>query len=61
MEKKEKKILEVLKNDEITTDELQQLLIIHKKNTTFLLIDVREQEEYNIEKIVGVDLLVPTL
>ena len=61
MQKKEKRILDVLKNNEITTEDLQQLLIERdKKNTTFLLVDVREQEEYNIEKIVGVDLLVPT-
>ncbi len=61
MERKENTILELLKNDEITAEELQQLLIERdKKNTTFLLIDVREEEEYNIEKIVGVDLLVPT-
>ena len=61
MEKKEKRILDALKNDEVTTEELQQLLIERdKKNIAFLLIDVREQEEYNIEKIVGVDLLVPT-
>ena len=61
MSQKEKKAFEVLKKDEITTEELQQLLAERdEKNPSFLLIDVREREEYSVEKIVGVDLLVPT-
>lgn len=61
MKKEEVVSLNPLKKEEITGIELEQLLIARKDNkASFLLVDVREEEEYNIEKIVGVDMLIPT-
>jgi len=61
MKQKEKSLLDALKKQEITGKELEELLVARKDNkVSFLLVDVREREEYSIEKIVGVDLLIPT-
>ena len=57
----EKRLLDSLKKEEITGKELEELLVARKDNkASFLLVDVREREEYRIEKILGVDLLIPT-
>ena len=56
----EKKYVEVFKKNEINGEELQILLEQRKeKKTQFLLVDVREQYEYDNIKIDGVDMLVP--
>lgn len=50
----------LLARKEITGEELEYLLSERKNNKTdFLLIDVREEYEYNEKKIVGVDYLIP--
>ena len=52
--------LELLSKNEINGEELQYLLTERSKSKAdFLLIDVREEYEYNEKKIVGVDHLVP--
>lgn len=51
---------EVLAKNEINGKELEYLLLERKnERAEFLLIDVREEYEYNEKKIVGVDYLVP--
>ena len=51
---------DLLDKNEINGEELQYLLSERKKNRAqFLLVDVREEYEYNEKKIVGVDYLVP--
>ena len=51
---------EVLAKNEINGQELEYLLLERKnERAEFLLIDVREEYEYNEKKIVGVDYLVP--
>ena len=52
--------LELLSKNEINGKDLQYLLTERSKNNIdFLLVDVREEYEYNEKKIVGVDYLVP--
>ena len=51
---------ELLEKNEINGEELEYLLLERKKEKTqFLLIDVREEYEYNENRILGVDSLVP--
>ncbi len=51
---------ELLEKTEINGEELEYLLSERKKEKTqFLLIDVREEYEYNENRILGVDHLVP--
>ena len=53
-------IEKILAKNEINGQELEYLLSERKKKRTdFLLVDVREEYEYNEKKIVGVDFLVP--
>tara|TARA_B100000945_G_C20397175_1_gene605442 strand:- start:594 stop:938 length:345 start_codon:yes stop_codon:yes gene_type:complete len=52
--------LELLSKNEINGQELERLLIEREKSRVdFLLVDVREEYEYNEKKIVGVDYLIP--
>ena len=54
------KTKELLEKNEINGEELEYLLLERKKeNTQFLLIDVREEYEYNENRILGVDYFVP--
>ena len=54
------KTKELLEKNEINGEELEYLLSERKKEKTqFLLIDVREEYEYNENRILGVDYLVP--
>ena len=51
---------ELLEKKEINGKELEYLLFERKnERADFLLIDVREQYEYNEKRISGVDYLVP--
>lgn len=51
---------EILDKNEINGEELEHLLFERKnKRVDFLLVDVREEYEYNEKKIVGVDYLIP--
>ena len=51
---------ELLETPEINGQELEYLLSERKNgNIDFLLIDVREEYEYNQKRIVGVDYLIP--
>ena len=51
---------ELLEKNEINGEELEYLLSERKKERgEFLLIDVREEYEYNENRILGVDYLVP--
>ena len=51
---------ELLDSTEINGKELEYLLSERKKGSVeFLLVDVREQYEYNQKRIVGVDYLIP--
>ena len=51
---------ELLEKNEINGEELEYLLSERKrKRVEFLLIDVREEYEYNENRILGVDYLVP--
>jgi rhodanese-related sulfurtransferase len=51
---------ELLEKNEINGEELEYLLLERKKEKAqFLLIDVREEYEYNENRILGVDYLVP--
>ena len=51
---------ELLEKNEINGKELEYLLSERKhERAEFLLIDVREEYEYNEKRIVGVDHLVP--
>ena len=50
----------ILAKNEINGKELEYLLREREnKRTDFLLVDVREEYEYNEKKIAGVDYLVP--
>ena len=50
----------LLAKKEINGKELEFLLSERKsEKTNFLLVDVREEYEYNEKKIVGVDYLIP--
>ena len=50
----------LLEKNEINGQELEYLLSERKnERVEFLLIDVREEYEYNEKRIVGVDYLVP--
>jgi len=52
---------ELLSKTDITSSDLQALLDARQKGETdFLLVDVREQMEYDMGHIKGVDLLKPT-
>ena len=54
------KIEELLEKNEINGQELEYLLSERKnERVEFLLIDVREEYEYNEKRIAGVDYLVP--
>ena len=54
------KIESLLKKDEIDGSELEQMIELRKKNQLdFVLIDVREEYEFNNQHIIGVDKLVP--
>ena len=56
----DKNAVEVFKKNEINGEELQYLLEQRKeKKIEFLLVDVREQYEYDNIKIDGVDMLIP--
>ena len=51
---------ELLEKNEINGQELEYLLSERKnERVEFLLIDVREEYEYNEKRIAGVDYLVP--
>ena len=51
----------IAKNHEISSDELQFLLLRREKGQVdFLLIDIREMYEYSAVSIKGTDLLLPT-
>ena len=51
---------ELLEKNEINGEELEYLLLERKKEKIqFLLIDVREEYEYDENRILGVDYLVP--
>ena len=54
-------MINLLETNEITHQELKALLKERqKKNIQFFLLDVREEEEYNKSRIIGVDKLMPT-
>ena len=51
---------ELFSQQEITGKELAHLLDLRKSDkTNFILIDVREEYEFNQKKIQGVDYLIP--
>ena len=51
---------ELLEKNEINGQELEYLLSERKNGRAdFLLIDVREEYEYNQKRIVGIDYLIP--
>ena len=51
---------ELLEKNEINGQELEYLLSERKKDKIeFLLVDVREEYEYNKKRILGVDFLIP--
>ena len=53
-------IKKILEQKEVNGEELESLLLKRKDNAVdFLLIDVREEYEYNEKRILGVDFLVP--
>ena len=53
-------IEDLLGKNEINGKELEYLLSERKKERVkFLLVDVREEYEYNTKRIAGVDFLVP--
>jgi len=56
-----KKIVTLLDKHEINGEELEQLLYARKTNkeVRFLIIDVREEDEYQEKRIKGVDYLIP--
>tara|TARA_X000000368_G_C22863524_1_gene637630 strand:- start:490 stop:831 length:342 start_codon:yes stop_codon:yes gene_type:complete len=49
---------ELLDKNEINGEELEYLLS-ERKSVEFILIDVREEYEYNEKRILGVDYLIP--
>lgn len=52
---------ELLEKDDINSEELQTLLHSREEGEIdFLLVDVREDMEYNMGHIKGVDMLKPT-
>jgi len=52
---------ELLTKDNVTSEELESLLEARTKGEAdFLLVDVREQMEYDMSHIKGVDMLKPT-
>jgi rhodanese-related sulfurtransferase len=52
---------ELLKKSFVTSNELEKLLKDRELgHRDFLLVDVREQMEYNMGHIKGVDMLMPT-
>ncbi len=52
---------ELLKKSYVNSNELETLLKEREEgNVDFILVDVREQMEYNMGHIKGVDLLKPT-
>ena len=54
------KTQKLLEKNEINGEDLEYLLLERKKKRVeFLLIDVREEYEYNENRILGVDYLVP--
>ncbi len=54
-------MLELLEKDDINSEELQTLLEARNEGKAdFLLVDVREEMEYNMGHIKGVDMLKPT-
>ena len=54
------KIEGLLKKYEINGSELEQMIELRKrKKLDFVLIDVREEYEFNNQHIIGVDKLVP--
>ena len=51
---------DLLSKKEINGEELKELLQLRKNNKLqFLLVDVREEYEYNVSRINGVDFLMP--
>ena len=51
---------DLLEKNEINGEELEYLLLERKRERAeFLLVDVREEYEYNENRILGVDYLVP--
>ena len=53
-------MIDILLKKEINGEELEELLCLRKnKKLQFLLIDVREEYEYNVSRINGVDFLMP--
>ena len=55
-----KKSEELLEKNEINGEELEYLLLERKKEKIeFLLVDVREEYEFNKKRILGVDFLIP--
>jgi rhodanese-related sulfurtransferase len=54
-------VQELLEKNEITSEELASLLKAREEDEAdFLLVDVRENMEYEMEHIKGVDMLKPT-
>ena len=53
-------MIDLLLKKEINGEELKELLRLRKnKKLQFLLVDVREEYEYNVSRINGVDFLIP--
>ena len=53
-------MIDILLKKEINGEELEELLRLRKnKKLQFLLVDVREEYEYNVSRINGVDFLMP--
>jgi len=53
---------DLLKKEDVNSEELMQLLEAREKGELdFLLVDVREEMEYNEAHIKGVDMLKPTM
>ena len=56
-----KDLSNILTKDQINGEELASLILSrNKKSVNFILIDVREQDEYDTTRIAGVDYLLPT-
>ena len=52
--------MDLITKKEINGEELKELLDLRKNNKLqFLLVDVREEYEYNVSRINGVDFLMP--
>ena len=53
-------MMDLLSKKEINGEELKELLHLRNNNKLqFLLVDVREEYEYNVSRINGVDFLIP--